>query len=170
MADESKAEAQSQPAAYTRMIERAQPREAFRGKSRWVQARAVASLRASGTSNTPEANQVAPPDSASLLLSDLEAMPDDAMIPIRFIRQRLGALTKPKAARLLSVDEYGARCNPQRSCEWVREQCRVGTIAGASKSGKSWLIPEDAVVAVQARRKRQSQTTYQRMQENAEAN
>ena len=32
-------------------------------------------------------------DSASSLLSDLEAMPDDAMIPIRFIRQRLGALT-----------------------------------------------------------------------------
>jgi hypothetical protein len=84
----------------------------------------------------------------------LASLPEDAIVPIRWLREQLVRETlAPTPARtsetsdalaapeLLTAAEYGAKRRPTRSAEWVRDACRAGLLPGARKDGREWLIP-----------------------------
>ncbi len=84
----------------------------------------------------------------------LARLPEDAVVPIRWLREQLtneaaaeahamrehAAATVPDHA-LLTAAEYGARRCPPRAAEWVRDACRANMLPGARKDGREWLIP-----------------------------
>lgn len=43
---------------------------------------------------------------------------------------------------LISINEYAARIG--KSTTTVRQKCQRGTLPGAVKIGRDWLIPDDA--------------------------
>lgn len=116
---------------------------------------------------TPEASVPASTVGFSELVAE---MPDDAFVPIRWVRQRLAAeaalrdsrarpseatretagpaeraVTSEQGTHEISAEEYGQRRSPRRSAEWVRDACRAGRIPSARKDGREWMIPEGAV-------------------------
>lgn len=88
-------------------------------------------------------------------------LPDDVVVPIRWIRERLAedarlalhaVVTTPDCIpqresepTMLTATEYGVRRVPARSTEWVRDACRAGRIPGAQKDGAEWMIPAAAL-------------------------
>ncbi len=90
-------------------------------------------------------------------------LPDDVVVPIRWIRERMAADQRLRALAvaaaavsvpepqvgpgMLTAKEFGERRIPSRSAEWVQDQCRAGRVAGAQKDGHAWMIPAAALVS-----------------------
>jgi predicted DNA-binding transcriptional regulator AlpA len=75
----------------------------------------------------------------------LARLPGDALVPVAWIRERLGAKPSEVARdRLLTVAEVAAHC--ARATSTVRAWCASGELPDAFKlNGVAWRVPESAV-------------------------
>lgn len=93
------------------------------------------------------------------LLDLLEALPDEAMVPVGWVRSKLQAEADDEAEdigggqELLRVPELAERFD--RSESTIRSWCRDGRLTGAYRlRGREWVVPTDAVEAFQAEQRK----------------
>jgi hypothetical protein len=121
-----------------------------------------ASEGSAGNADAPaRVTDAAPAIPLSAILAEL---PDDAVLPLRWIRERIALelessrasldgsssqpaaddrMKAPSAPSWLTAEGYGRTRTPERSAEWVRDACRAGLLSGARKDGRQWLIPSE---------------------------
>jgi hypothetical protein len=76
----------------------------------------------------------------------LDALPNEAQLPVSWVRQALVEHELLRAARavlptLLTPAEFAMHYRPKRTEEWVRDMCHQRRLPGAEKRGRAWLIP-----------------------------
>lgn len=79
-------------------------------------------------------------ESRDRLLALLGELPDEASVPVGWLRKRLATEASPPSL-MLTCAEFAAQHRPVRSSEWARRHCRSGHLTGATKVGGDWLIP-----------------------------
>jgi hypothetical protein len=66
----------------------------------------------------------------------LDALPNEAQLPVSWVRQAL-----VEHELLLTPAEFAMHYRPKRTEEWVRDMCHQRRLPGAEKRGRAWLIP-----------------------------
>ncbi len=80
------------------------------------------------------------------LLERLRLLPDDAMVPVAWVRELLDRDGAPEDVgdMLLSVSDVARKLHRAKST--VRDWCKAGRFEGAVRLGRDWGIPPAAVV------------------------
>ncbi|MEN8184961.1 MAG: helix-turn-helix domain-containing protein [Myxococcota bacterium] len=87
------------------------------------------------------------------LRDSLATLPDDAFVPVGWVREQLDAEHSEASGRkvLLTVRQVAERY--ERSESTVRGWCARGELSGAFKlHGSEWRVPESALVKLEAKR------------------
>jgi len=79
------------------------------------------------------------------LSDDLQGLPDDALMPVGWIRERLGSDTGPDPVADLTVGEVAEELGRQPST--VRGWLGSGDLDGYKLRGREWRVPREALRA-----------------------
>ncbi|MBI3568907.1 MAG: hypothetical protein HY084_11980 [Gemmatimonadetes bacterium] len=105
-------------------------------------------MRASRSQEPKESAHVAEAQSAAsppALESLLAWMPDEALLPVHWLRAALAAerarAADPGIPEMLTTTAFCEHYRPARTAEWVRDMCNAARFPGAVRRGRQWLIP-----------------------------